>query len=367
MKLKLTFVTAALAVSSLVPFALAQTPTGSLHGHVQNYAGIAVKSGEVRLTTDRSSDEKSRKYAYTFPVDAQGNFKGAGIKPDDYVLFYYDNNKSVDFLEHIAIKAGIETVANDDMARPEFLKTLTPEDKKALEEFKKKNADVTATNAKVANVNAILTKARDEMKASNYDAALTDMQQATTIKPEEPLLWFELGNAQLGSKKYDDATTSFKKAVDLNTTAKKPSLELTASAYNQLGQAYARDNKLKEASDAYESAAKAEPARAGMYYFNEAATLYNVNNRDEAGAAADKAIAADPAKADAYYIKAQSLIGKSTVDAKSQKIIPPAGCVEAYEKYLDLQPNGTHAAEIKQIVAAFDDKVISNYKAGKKK
>jgi len=359
----------ALALLAFVPAtgALAQAAPGSIHGHVQNYGGLAVKSGEVRLTTDRSSDEKSRKYAYTFPVDAQGNFVGKDIKPDDYVLFYFDQGKSIDFLDHVVVKSGADTLADDDMTREEYIKHLTPEEKKQLEEFKKKNAEVMATNSKVANVNALLTKAREEMKANNFDAALTDMQQATAAKPDEPLLWIELGNAQLGAKKYDDAIVSFQKTVDLNAASKKPQPTLAGAAYNQLGQSYARSSKLKEASDAYEKAAQAEPAKAGMYYFNEAATLYNVNSRDEATVAADKAIAADPTKADAYYIKAQGLIGKSTVDSKSQKIVPPPGCVEAYEKYLELAPEGPHAPEIKQIVAAFDDKVVSNYKASKKK
>ena len=87
----------------------------------------------------------------------------------------------------------------------------------------------------------------------------------------------------------------------------------------------------KDSADAYEQAAKALPANAGMYYFNEAATLYNAARLPEAEAAADKAIAADPKKADAYYIKGQALIPQATVDPKTQKIVAPPGCVEAYQ------------------------------------
>ena len=35
----------------------------------------------------------------------------------------------------------------------------------------------------------------------------------------------------------------------------------------------------KDSADAYEMAAKAMPANASMYYFNEAATLYKVHNQ----------------------------------------------------------------------------------------
>jgi tetratricopeptide (TPR) repeat protein len=346
---------------------LAQAPGATIHGHVQNPAGQAVASGEVRLSTDRSSPEKDRKYKYTFPVDANGNYKGDGVAPDDYVLFYYQDGKSVDFLDHIVVKAGEDKTADDDMTRPEFLKNLTPEERKNIEEFKKKNAATVNANKQVANLNTMLASARADQKAGNYDNAVKTMTEATAAKPDEGLLWFELGNSQLGAKKYDDSVVSYQKAVDLNAASKKPNPETAGAAYNQMGQALAKAGKGPEASAAYEKAAQAEPAKAGMYYFNEAATLYNAGNRDEAAPAADKAIAADPTKADAYYIKAQSLIAKSTVDPKSQKIVPPEGCNEAYQKYLELQPNGPHAAEIKSIVAAFDEKVVSSYKAGKKK
>ena len=80
-------------------------------------------------------------------------------------------------------------------------------------------------------------------------------------------------------------------------------------------------------------------------------------------AAADKAIAADPTKADAYYIKGQALIPKATVDPKTQKIIAPPGCVEAYQKYLELAPKGPHAEEVKEILAGIGEQMKSTYKA----
>ena len=113
--------------------------------------------------------------------------------------------------------------------------------------------------------------------------------------------------------------------------------------------------------------AKADPANAGMYYFNEAATFYNTGKLDEAGTAADKAIAADPKRADAYYIKGQALIPKATVDPKTQKIVAPPGCVEAYQQYLALAPDGPHAADVKGILTGIGAKVESSYHAPSKK
>ncbi len=377
--LTLATATITVVVAPLAAAAQANAAPGSVHGQITNPAGQPVKEGELKLTTDRSTnDDTKRKYEYTFPVGADGAFKADSIKPGDYVLFYQVNGKTIDYKDHVIVKAGDNLTENVDMSREEYLKAMTPEQRKQIEEFKKKNADATNANKTVANLNTLLTKARDEEKANNYEAAVADMTQATTQKGDEAILWLELGNAQLGqataekdatkkSGEFDAAATSYQKAADVNTASKKPSPAYAGAAYNGLGQAYGKQSKPKEASDAYDKAAQAEPAKAGMYYFNEAVTAQNAGSSDAAAGAADKAIAADPTKADAYYIKGQALIGKSTVDNKSGKIIPPPGCVEAYSKYLDLAPTGKFAPDVKAIMAGFDEKVVSNYRAGRKK
>lgn len=373
--LSLSAATLVLASASV----LAQTPApASVHGSINNAAGQPVKEGVVKLSTDRTSaDDKTRKYQYTGPVGADGSYKIDGVAPGDYVLFYQVNDKTVDYLEHVVLKSGDNIAANDDMTREDYLKHLSPEERKQIEEFKKKNADVSAANKQIGNLNTLLTKAREEEK-TNPQGAVDDMKQATAAKADEPVLWLEQGNAELALAKTDtdtskktqdftDATTAFQKAVDVNAASKKPNPAFAGAAYNGMGQAYGSTNKPKDATDAYDKAAQAEPTKAGMYYFNAAVTLKNAGQSDAAAEAADKAITADPTKADAYYIKGSSLIAKSTVDSKSGKILPPPGCAEAYNKYLELAPTGKFAPEVKEIMAGFDDKVVSSYKAGKRK
>jgi len=367
--------------------AMAQDKIASIHGHVNNAAGMLVKDATVRLTTDHSTDPKTVKWAYTFTVDDNGDYKGTGIVPNTYVVVAYAQGVVIDYFTEQTFKAGEDKLVNFDMTRKEFIDKMTPEQKTALEEYKKKVAEAAAGNAKIANLNAALKQSRDDNKAGNYEAAAASMTQATAQAPDQAILWITLGDAQLGLadkamkaakaagqsttdpaliQKYSDAAASYKKAVDLNAASKKPSAETAADAYNQMGQAFGRSGDVKDAADAYDNAAKAEPARAGMYYFNEAATLYNSGKMDDAAAAADKAIAADPTKADAYYIKGQALIQKVTVDPKTQKVTAPPGCADAYQKYLELAPDGPHAAEVKEILTGIGEKIKSTYKAGKK-
>jgi hypothetical protein len=67
-------------------------------------------------------------------------------------------------------------------------------------------------------------------------------------------------------------------------------------------------------------------------------------------AAAEKAIAADPSRAMLYYFKGQALVSKATVDSQTQKMILAPGCAEAYQKYLELEPNGQFANEARGVL-----------------
>jgi len=386
MSLRLTVLLAAVVVSAVGAQAQGPAPA-SIHGHVNNAAGLLVPDATVRLTTDHSTDPKTVKWTYTFPVDANGDFKGTGIDPKTYLVVVTSKDVVIDYFAEQVFKAGEDKLVNFDMTRKEFVDKMTPEEKKNLEEYKKNSAAAMAANATIKNLNAALTQARADNKAGNYEAALTSMTQATTQAPDQAILWITLGDAQLGvadknlkaaksagktasdpdvQQKFTDAITSYKKAIDLNAASKKPLPETAADGYNQIGQAYGKIGDAKNASDAYDNAAKAEPAKAGMYLFNEAATLYNAGKMDDAAAAADKAIAADPNKAEAYYIKGQALVQKVTVDPKTQKIVAPPGCADAYQKYLELAPDGPHAAEVKEVLTGIGEKVKSTYKAGKK-
>src|ERR1700723_729475 len=256
-------VSSTLAAALLVVLAMAQPSgsiaqvagTASIHGHVNNPVGQAITNGEVRLSTDRSSSAADRKYQYKFPIDQSGDYKGSGIVGGNYVVFVFQDDKSLDYNESVVFANGDDKTVNFDMSRPEYIKALPPDQQKQIEEYKKKNAEVVAANSKVQTLNAMLTEARADNKAGNYDAAIAAMEKATATKPDEGILWITLGDAQLGAAdaaakaakaagtpasdpaivaKYNDAAASYKKGVDLNAASKKPSPEAAAAGYNPL-------------------------------------------------------------------------------------------------------------------------------------
>jgi tetratricopeptide (TPR) repeat protein len=362
MRTKLILWLAGVTLALVPALAAAQdaTAVATIHGHVQDPANAPIANAQVVL----SNDGAAKTPLYTFNTDQNGDYKGAGIKPGTYfVTLFQAPGKAIDQFPNVKFTAGTDTLQDFDLSRAAYVDKLPPEQKKALEEAKKKNAEINKENQNVGKLNEMLKQARADNAAKKYDDAATLMLQATAMKQDVAVLWLELGIAQTGQKKYDDALVSLKKALDLDTNSKKPNPDVEAADNNALGEVYANTNKIPDATASYDAAAKLEPANAGMFYTNETIVLSRAGQTDATIAAADKAIAADPKKAIAYYLKGQALISKATVDPKTQKIVAPPGTADAYNKYLELAPDGPMAPEAKSILAEIGEKVNTKYNA----
>lgn len=378
----------------------AQTPSapnkGKIHGHVTNPSGTAQSNGTVTFLGAGISAKDG-----TFPVDANGDY-AAEMPPGTYRLVYRavgtPEDKESDHVDNVKVVVGQDTVQDIDMSRAEYTKDLSPEQKKQLEELKKKNSEVIKNNEVVKHINTDLgasdldlkdvDNAKDtaiktlgasaakadidakesEIKTAKYTDIETMMLKDTAAKPDASILWGRLGQAEAGLKKYDQAESAFKKAIEVDLASKKQNLAVQGMAQAGLGEVYARTGKISDANAGYDAAAKLDPPHAAMYYKNEAVIFFQANNADAQAAAAQKAIDADPAgQPIAYYLKGNALIQKTTEDPKTHKLVAPPGCLEAYQKYLDLQPNGTYAKDVKDILASFSASIDTSYKAPKKK
>jgi hypothetical protein len=389
--------------STAAPAAGAATGTASVHGHVQDPIGIPLAGGVVKLTTDRGKNTVNRKFEYTFPIDNNGDYKGTDIKPGTYLAVAFNkDNVDADY-QTTPLAAGEDKAVDFDMTRKAYIDNMTPAERERMEETKKANAEAMAKNAKIENLNGMLKQARADMGAGNYASAVKSMTDATAAKPDEAILWETLGDAQLGDAGVADkaakaakatdasipgkllaAVTSYQKALSLNAAASKPNTELTSVANNQLGQALGRlsaledvpekrTQELKGMADAFDAAAKADPKGASKYYLNESVTLYNASLKsgkvDGLSEAADKAIAADPTKSDGYFFKSQALAPLISATPDGKGLIAPPGLVDACNKYLELAPNGIHAADLKGILAGLQVQITTTAptKPGKKK
>ena len=368
---------------------LAQAPpaagaTGKIHGRVINPTGAPQTSGTVNLSADNGRTTK-----YTFEVDAQGAYAGEA-PAGTYTLIFRQKDtppdKMVDSIENVKITAGEDVQADDDMSRQAFVDKLPEDQKKALEDIRKHNSEALKTNEVIKNLNADLKTVTQDIKDADAARAAkqkdvetakfveieTLMLKDTALRPNEPILWAYLGLGQAGQKKYDEAEASYKKSIELASAAKTPKPEILGMANSGLGEIYARQGKVPEANASYAEAAKADPTKAAFYLRNEAVIFFQANNAQAQIAAAQEALKADPNQPVLYYIIGQGLVQSATMapdpsNPKVQRIVLPPGCAEAYQKYLELAPNGPYAADAAGILAQAGQKVSSSYKAGKSK
>ena len=185
--------TAVVAMGAAAP-AIAQNAT--VHGKVINPAGQPVTDGQVKFTKDVSLPPKERKFVNTVQTDAQGNYKAADVAPGDYVVIVTEQGKDVDFQQVNGIKAGDDKTVDFDMTRAEYINSMTPEQKKALEDYKKNASAAIDANKKIANLNATLATVRADLAAArptggDVSKDVSDMKAAVDAKPDEsiPVDW----------------------------------------------------------------------------------------------------------------------------------------------------------------------------------
>ena len=237
------------------------------------------------------------------------------------------------------------------------------------------------------SLNAEIIAARKATAEKRFTDSEARMSKVTADDPKLILPWVELGLAQLGLKKYPEAENSFKMALGIDpesiqrahsddfyqdnkpgavaptatrnsrntvggliNNAQSRTPDIKGVSYASLGEIYAREGQIKDAEEAFDIAVAAFPQQAAQYRRNETIIFFQIGNSDAQFAAAEKAIALDPTRAALYYFKGQALISKATIDPTTQKMVLPPGCADAYQRYLDLDPNGPYSADAKGVL-----------------
>jgi tetratricopeptide (TPR) repeat protein len=358
-----------LAISLSAPMAIAQT-TGSVKGVCKDTEGKPIAGAEVVWTGVENG------HSYTIKTNNKGEYFSLGIMPG-----VYNVRLMKDGTELFHINGFYEEVADS---------TLDFDLKKEAESGVGKSADqkgaaeLAAKAAKEKNtvkaINDKLNEAKAASDAGDMDKTISILTEANAIDSTRDLVWFRLGDAYAASaakqtdsdekkKRYGSAAEDYQKSIDLRKASEQAQKDpdnnkKLAAYYNNLAQTYSKMNKLDDAITNYNQAAQLDATGAATYYFNEGAVLTNAGRTDDAIAAFDKTIATDPTRALAYYWKGINLIGKETVGKDNKTIVPP-GTAEAFQKYLELDPNGPMAQTAKDMLATIGVTVETNF--GKKK
>jgi len=365
-----------LAMGLWVAPAVAQS-SGTVKGTCREADGKPIADGIVIFANIENGQK------FTIKTNKKGEYFSLGITPGKYVATLYrtadDQKNGKEASHYTGVQVGVDEVPVDFDLKKEMEQAAKGAGMSA-EELKQKQEQASKAqkeNNTIKSLNEKLTaaKAAAEANPPDYDTAIADLVAAKEIDPNRDLIWFKLGdyyrlsaNKQTDKaekdKRLDSAIEAYQKAVQLKQAAppdKDPAAgaKMMAAYYNNLAEAYSKENKTDDAVKTYALAAQADPAGAGGYYFNTGAVLTNAGKVDDAIAAFDKVIAADPNKADAYYWKGVNMIGKATL--QGDKMVAPPGTAEAFQKYLDLQPTGANADAAKQMLASIGASVETKF------
>ncbi len=345
---------AALVLALLVPAAWAQT--GSIKGKIVDENGQPIADAHIEMV----GKETGRKYS--LKSNAKGEIFSLGIASGQYDITV-TNAQGQLLTKYTSFPIKLDENHLDiDMKKERAASQAT-----ISEEQKKQMEAVAKENQKIKGLNDMLASAKAATDAGNFDQAVQVLTQATQTDPSRDLLWLKLADAQRGAAQkatdpaakksmYEGSLESYNKAISLAGNTKP---DLLGAVYNNMADSYARLGKTDDAIKAYDQAATVNPPGAGGYYFNEGAVFTNTGKVDDAIKAFDKAIAADPTKAAAYYWKGVNLMGKATL--KGSKMEAPEGTAEAFNKYLELDPNGQFADPAKQMLASIGADVQTSF------
>ncbi len=345
--------------------------TTSLEGDVKGPDGAPLKGALIKI------DRQDIKGNYKVKTDKKGHYFYGGLPLGTYKITLEVDGKDVDYVDKVRTRLGDPVDNNFDMhasaqkaqalakaaesgtLSKDDARGMTAEQKAAFEKANKERAELKAKNKEL---NDAFNGGKEAMNNKQFDVAVAQFTKASTMAPEQSVIWANLGDAEVNLAKtktgaeHDDALN---KAMD----AYKKTIELKpddAGVHNNYALALAQSKKFDEAQTELAKAATLDPPSAGKYYYNLGALLVNNNQSEAAGEAFKKAIDADPNYADAQYQYGIFLIGKAKLGADN-KYDPVPGTREAFQKYLELKPDGPFADSAKGMLASLSGAVDTSY------
>jgi len=343
---------AALA-SVFAPRAAAQGDS-TIKGQILDITGKPWVDMGVQAVSDQGAKTETK-------TDKDGNYVFPHLRAGLYSVFVLLPAPNKPYEGQVRISSGQEAPVNFD-----FKEILSKQGAAAQEQLKKNEEAKNKIEGLKAHFNAgnalidqekqaklDLAKAtpdqRDAAKqklADLGDQAVKEFQEAAKNLGEKDnnahLVWFKMGEAYETANRFDDAAQSYQQAI----TAKPD----VPGYYNNLGNSLAKAGKIEEAKAAYTKSAELDPPNAATAWRNFGISLYNANRLADAIEPLQKSTELDPKNAQSWYLLGASLLMKmtaKTVGDKTEVQLAP-GTVEAYEKAVELDPNGTWGQQAKQ-------------------
>jgi tetratricopeptide (TPR) repeat protein len=335
----------ALLLALAVPRAAAQSD-GVVQGQIMDVAGKPWVGIGIQLVSEQGAKQDTK-------TDAQGNYAFRNLRGGVYTVSVILPSPNKPYDIKLQVQGG--TPAKADV---NFKDVVAKQGGQAAEQAKKQEEEKQKFEGMKAHFSAgvaLLDQERQARDAQNKapadqrDAAkakvvdlsnqaateFTAAQKAAGEKDSnQHIIWAKLGETYDLAQRNDDAINAYQQAI-----AAKPDVP---GYYNNLGNVYARAGKIDEAKAAYTKSAELDPPNAATAWRNFGISLYNAGKLKEAVEPLKKASELDPKNPQVWYLLGAALVGTMETKKNGDKlefIIQP-GTVEAYQKAVELDPNG---------------------------
>jgi tetratricopeptide (TPR) repeat protein len=344
-----------------------------LEGVVKDENGQPLQNAVIKI------ERKDIKGNYTVKTKRKGDYLHAGLPLGTYKVSVEVNGQMMDSVDNVRTRFGEPTTINFDLQSrkqqqaaltkaaetgtltQEQARDMTPEQKAAIEKQMKERS---AAMAKNKALNDAFNEGMEAMKTKQYDAAIAAFNKAGEMDAKQHVIWGNLAEAysevsktKAGPEKdaaLAKSIENYNKAIEL--------VPADANYRNNFALVLARAGKFPEMEQQLNQAVQIDPANAGRYYFNLGAVLTNTGQTDPACNAFKKASEADPNYADAFFQYGLCLSAKAT-NKPDGSIVFPEGTQQAFQKYIDLKPDGPNAEAAKAMLATMGTKVDTQYTA----
>jgi tetratricopeptide (TPR) repeat protein len=326
-------------------------------------AGPARVSGEVRDVSGTTSPNvtvtftnATTKQDFETVTDGRGQFNRGGIPAGEYTVtltfnreVVYETVASLAPGQDLRLNINFQELQAKQAADAEEAARKAAEAREKFAQMKTRFDAGLAALEQAKTTRAEMSRLPRDQQASlkgqldqSANTAVTELQAALAALPETDnnrgLVLARLGEAYELTEKYADAVTTYQQAV-----AAKPD----PASYNNLGNSLARTGKVDEALAAYQKAIELDPTNTAMYWRNFAVGLYNSGRIKESVEPLKRATEADPRSAQAWYLLGAALVNTMEFRTEGDKVTPimQPGTVEAYQKAIELEPNGPYGQQ----------------------
>jgi len=341
-------------LSFISPRASAQD--GKVTGNIIDFDGKPWADLPIKIKSDQGATQETK-------TDVKGNYAFVNLRTGKYTVIVQPPQIKEPFTIAVEVHGSTETPP----VSLNFKDILEKQNPGAAAQMKKQQEDKAKFTGMKEHfekgvgfleqeraAKAELTKApadqRDAAKAKVADLssqAVTEFQEAQKSAPEKDpnvhLFWARMGEAYDLAGRNDEAINAYQQAV-----AAKPD---NAGYYNNLGNLLARAGKIDEAKAAYTKSAELDPPNAALAWRNFGISLYQAGRMQEAIEPLQKATQIDPKNAQGWYLLGTCMVADPSIYKQvgdKIEVTPKPGTVEAFQKAIELDPNGSIGAQAKQ-------------------